>query len=455
MRWKSTVALLLITIGVGAYISLYEIKQPSKTLQKRLAKQIIALDAESISHIRIESPEINDSFTLEASGWRRDSDQRRASFDMIDEILSHLHDLKSKRTLSATADESLDLETFGLTPPAASLLVTHDDQNTLLRLGSPTPIHENRYLSIESKPEVFVISNSLFESMNKPTDSFIDQFLIHIDNWKVEELKLSSPTAVWSIGYDDKGWLLVDPLIDRAHRKNIVDWFDRLASFKVLEITNTDLETRWGFDEPTATISIKREGEEALQIVFGSSIDPAYVPELEPEESKQHLYVKRSDEPFVYGIKAQELTTLLVQPDHFRSRACFDFITTELKSISISQNEIHREFTRVDGVWRDATNDYELDNAMMAAWIGNLQKLSIAGFLQPNAVESLEAVGLEPALASITLKTINDEHPQTLLVGNLIIDQNSYYGIIENRPGLMKLSAGITEVLDSANEFGQ
>ena len=57
MKWKSTVVLLLITVGIGTYVSLYELRHPTSQEQERLTKQVLRVDEDRVTRLVVECPD--------------------------------------------------------------------------------------------------------------------------------------------------------------------------------------------------------------------------------------------------------------------------------------------------------------------------------------------------------------------------------------------------------------
>src|SRR3989338_2611155 len=55
MKWKSTLVLLVVTVALGAYVSLYELKRPSQEIRERLAKQLVRFDPQVVQRVTIEA----------------------------------------------------------------------------------------------------------------------------------------------------------------------------------------------------------------------------------------------------------------------------------------------------------------------------------------------------------------------------------------------------------------
>ena len=71
MRWKTTVFLLVATIGVGAYVSLYEIRQPDFEQREQRAKQVAAITTSAVTKIVLDFPLTNAlTLTQGPTGWQ-------------------------------------------------------------------------------------------------------------------------------------------------------------------------------------------------------------------------------------------------------------------------------------------------------------------------------------------------------------------------------------------------
>ena len=163
----------------------------------------------------------------------------------------------------------------------------------------------------------------------------------------------------------------------------------------------------------------------------------------------QWIYAARNDESFVYAIQTSDLTPLLIPASELRSRACFNFITSEPDQIQISKEQTHRAIVRIDGSWQDAATETPLNPQAMSQWLKSLRELEVNGFLDAEAVASLTTAGLEPAQAGIAVWTTRAEQPQRLWVGGPLTEGMGHYGLIESRPGLVQLPEQITEIIEA------
>ena len=71
MKWKTTLALLVLTVGVGAYVSLYELKQPLPEERQRLAARILHVLPDEVTSLAVELPHAKVTLNKDGETWRQ------------------------------------------------------------------------------------------------------------------------------------------------------------------------------------------------------------------------------------------------------------------------------------------------------------------------------------------------------------------------------------------------
>lgn len=172
MRWKTTVVLLLATVGIGAYIALYEIKQPTPEQRPRVAKRVARIPSDTVIRMTIESPQATLTLTREGTVWHFDPEGFRADPQRISRILAYTESLFANRILSDSAEQPLEPSMFGLDPAVGRLTLLTDEGETTLHFGEATAVAGYRYLQRADRPEVFIIATGLFDAINQPLETF-------------------------------------------------------------------------------------------------------------------------------------------------------------------------------------------------------------------------------------------------------------------------------------------
>ncbi len=446
MRWKTTLILLLVTVGIGAYISLYEIRQPSAEQRQRLAKRILELQPDVITQLMLDLPKAKVTLTRQGATWTLTPDGVRADPALINQLLRHFDPLMAERIFSGSSPHPLDQKTFGLDPAVGQITFTANASATTLLVGETTPVQNQRYVKISGRPDIFVVAGTFFDAADQPRETFRDHQLVRFDSWTTEALEVRSATTHVSLKRTDNEWTIAAPFSDRAGRTEINAFLTTIAGISIKRfVTDTPQAEElsgWGFDQPKVEVSLSKHGEPATTTVllFGKPL----------AENPSLVYAKRRDEPSVYAVLSTDMESLLKDPGILRMKNCFDAFTGLINKIEVTREEgaswvVERSET---GQWREAGSSTDLDSQHVDQWLDQLTGLQAEGFLDAGPAE-LAHYGLQPAAATLTLWVEREPKPQRLLIGTNVPDSPQHYGLIESRQALVRLPELVTSLLDT------
>ncbi|MBI2104831.1 MAG: DUF4340 domain-containing protein [Candidatus Omnitrophica bacterium] len=432
MHWKTTIALLALTIGVGAYVSLYELKQPTPEERARRPLEVVTVSPASVTRLELALPQAAVTVTRDGTVWRLDPAKVLADPERIERILRSAAPLIAERTLDSASDAPLDPSLFGLSPPIGRVRLQADGATTALLLGEKTAVYKNRYLQVEGQPEIFVVPPALFEEANQPAEAFRDPLLIRLDPWTVDGLTVAAPSGTLSLARTEHAWSLTQPLQDLADRAEVEGLLRTLGEIRIRRFIDDHPQTEgsasWGFEAPALEVAIIR-GTPAVSttLVFGGPLpdEPALV------------YAKRSDEPPLYAVAAQDLEPLRRDPHGLRERACFQFSPGLVSRAEVTRDGAAWVIERVDSRWRTASGE-ALNTERVEEWLRKLSELRASGF-EDDAPSDLARYGLEPPYGAIAVQTTDRIEPQRLLIGSPVEGSGSRYGRIEGRAAVVRL----------------
>jgi len=174
VKWKTTLALLIVTVAVGVYVSRYELTQPTTERREELAKQVVRINADDVTALTAELPDGKVALVLHDGLWHLAGPlQGQADESLVRRALSELDPLTAERVLEGTNNKPLVLAEFGLDPPRGIVTVTTKEGKTVtVWLGDPTPVEDRRYAALPGSPRVFVVSHGLFDELNRHADAF-------------------------------------------------------------------------------------------------------------------------------------------------------------------------------------------------------------------------------------------------------------------------------------------
>lgn len=441
MQWKTTVVLLVATVGLGAYLSLHELNQPSREERERLSTRLVDLPEASVTRLLLESSDGQVALARDGATWRLLPAGIRADPGRLSGILNALNPLTATRTLTGPKDRPLDPTTYGLSPPAATLTVQASGALTTLRIGETTPIGTHRYVRVDDRPEVAVVPSTLFEALHHPSEWFRDPLLLRFSAWQITELAITSPTASVTLVLADTAWRLTQPIEDRADRSAVTALLDRLGERSitrtVAERPSAESLAQWGLEPPRAQVTLRQtQPAVILTALFGNPLS----------DEASSLAVKRSDEAPVYAVAAAGLDALRQDPNAWRERRCFDFFSSQVTKIEVAQGETRWTMEHREGSWKLEGVPDPLKTERVEEWLDRLSDLRLSAFVE-DAPTDLARYGLEPPFGTIRVWLNTAADPQRLLVGAPREGTSQRYGRIEGRSPVVALPDSAAELL--------
>jgi hypothetical protein len=452
MRWKTTVVLLIATIGIGAYLSLYEIRQPPPEDRARLAQQVVRLTADEVTQLVLDLPNVKVTLSREGTTWRLAPQQLRADPALTSKLLGALDPLIAERILSGSAEQPLNPNSYGLDPAVGWMSVVSPAGPTTLLFGETTPVAGNRYVQVKGRPEIFVVSAGLFDDANQALEQFRDPLLMRVDTWQADGLTVVAAGSSFTLTRTARAWQIAStgltgphpspeqPWTDIADRGEVTALFQRIAGVSIerfLEETPlAEQAATFGFDQPRAEVTLQQKDQPSVTLFFGKPLP----------DNNSLLYAKRSDEPALYAVTSANVEVLVRDPHGLRSKQCFDFFTSEVTKVEVVREQTRWLIQRSQDQWKAEGEDAPLDQERIEQFLDELGDLNLSGFVD-DAPVSLSAYGLDPPAGTISVWTIGDTPIQRLLVGSAIDNSSNRYGRIDGRPAVVRLPEAASDPL--------
>jgi len=446
MGWKTTVALLILTVGIGAYVALVELKRPTLEEQEALAKQAVQISPEEVTGLLVEWPSTTATLERKNGSWRLVSPLAvRAEESLVFRVLNEVDPLEAERVLEGSEEKPLVLADYGLEPPVGTLTILTGSRATKLLFGESTAIGDHRYVKLPDSPKVFVVSARLFEALNNPLDAFRSHELLNVDTWEVTRIVVSSPRFSYTLAKQSDRWQVTQPFVDEADRAVSSTMLSKLKSLRIERFVNEAPQVeqlpQWGFEAPYAQITIVRgEGRQPLELSVGKPT----------AGNPEHLYAKRTDEPTIYAVSKQRIDELLQDPQALRSRACFEFFSTQVTKLQISWQDASWTIEKVNGQWNQADEQAQLDGAKVEEFLWKLRDMKLTSFVEDEP-QDLSRYGLDPPKGKIQV-WVGEQEPNRLLVGDSIDGGPTRYGRIAGRVSVVELPETIAEILAATLE---
>lgn len=445
MHWKTTLVLLLITVGVGAYVSLYELKQPTVEERQQQTKEIARLAPEEVSSLLVENPEAGKvSLQRRDGAWRLVSPlDARADGSQVQRLLNELNPLNAERTLTAPKDKPFALADFGLEAPKASLSASTGSRTVKVLIGEKTTVGTNRYLKLADAPTVHVVTSWLFDAVNQSVDAYRSHELVDADPASATQIALTSSKGASTLRKQGERWQLIQPITDEADAGAASTTLSKLRGLRIERfVTNQPAAgqlTGWGLDAPSSRITVTTDKpDKPLEVLVGTPTT----------EKPEELYVTRTDEPAVYAVKKEALEEVFQDPQALRSHTVLDITPGQVTKTQLTWQGSAWTIEKQDGQWR-LSDGASLESTKTEDWLWKLRDLKLTRFIEDEP-KDLGRYGLSPPTGTIQVWIAGQPDPKELAVGTTL-DQGTpsgrRYGKMSGRSCIVELPEGINAIM--------
>lgn len=257
MLSKKTALLLLIFIGLLAYVYFFEV-QGGKRQQENQQQEEKILQVDREKTARMELLPANIAIERRDTGWKiltpvpTDADQAA-----IDAILNDLNGLKKGRFVS---DNPADLKKFGLIPFRAALVIQwQDGKRDSLLLGDMNLDSTQVFFRNSESQSVYLIPMSLLTHISKSLYDLRDKTVITFKRGEISRILIQNQNQTFSCRKDSAGeWYLESPIHEQCDQDRINTILDKLEFARISEfISEKPVNlSRYGLRTPGLIISL-------------------------------------------------------------------------------------------------------------------------------------------------------------------------------------------------------
>ncbi len=208
----------------------------------------------------------------------------------------------------------------------------------------------------------------------------------------------------------DGEWRIVEPLrtgVEKGALESFIGALESLEAERIVAESGDDLK-RYGLEQPSLKIRFK-SGENWSELLLGDKnpLGGGY-------------YAKSSDKSRIALIAEGNWSVLNKDAEGLRRRALFTFQTHDVKAAAIAWKEggsVSVELREDGKTWvAPASPELKIKSGKVQNVLDQIQWLRAQGFIDDGS-DKLEALGLEPPLAAVTLKLEGDKSAELLLGG--------------------------------------
>lgn len=332
-RMWSTLVLVAVAAGVGAYIYFIDAKRPETELKEKL----FSVAADDVEELRVTAKGETSVLKKTDGKWMlvepvaTDADQN--------EVTTLLGSLTSLEITREVDPKATNLGEYGLTAPKADISFTAKGGTTgRLRLGDQTPTASDLYAVKGDESRVVLVATFVETSLARSPFELRDKRIVRFERDKADGLEITAAGRVpVTFARSASDWRVTAPVNARGDYGAIEGLLTRLSTTMMSGIETTDMTDlgKYGLDEPSSTIVIKAGSTSATLAVGTSAEGKAYARDLA--------------RPMVFTVDPAFATELLKEAGEYRKKDLFEFRAFSAKTLVVTRGSDTATFTKVAG----------------------------------------------------------------------------------------------------------
>src|SRR5262245_54719656 len=442
---KSTIALIVVLAGLGAYIYFVTWKQPEAGADtgKKQEKVFAGLDSSKIEEVKVTSA-AGDATTVkkDAAGWQLVQPlTSKADEGEVGNLTSALANAEIIRVID---ENPTNLNEYGLGNPRIEVdfKATGDKDYRKLLVGEKTATGSDLYAKRNDDKKVFLIGATQETSLNRTTFDLRDKGLLKFDREKVDGIDVSAGGKTIAIAKEGSDWKLT-----RAAFGSVEGLVGRLQSAQMKSIvadeaSPADLK-KYGLDKPEATVNLAIGSSRATLLVGGKA------------DKENTVYARDASKPLVVTVEQSLLDDLKKDADNYPRKDLFEFRPFNATHIELTRNGQTIVLDRVKGendkpdTWkRVSPNPGDVEKEKMDGLLSKLSNMRAASFVESTAKTGID----KPALVA-TVKFDDGKKEEKVTFGQ---EGNDVFAARPGEPGAAKADkADFDDVAKSFDEISK
>ncbi|MEO8071303.1 MAG: DUF4340 domain-containing protein [Acidobacteriota bacterium] len=335
---RSLLVLLILALGLGAYVYFVEAKRDPDAATKK--DKVFTVETGKIDQVdvRAASGEVT---TVKKQGdkWQVTAPiSAAADQSAVTALVSTIETLEAQKTLE---ENPASVSAYGLEPARFSVAfkLAGDAATHRLNVGNRTPTGSDVYARVDGQPKLFLLSAYLEDSLNRTTFSLRDKTALTFPPDTTDAMTVEAPgSPVVTLSRKDNTWQLTAPAAARADYAAVDGMVSRLSQLQMKSIVSDAAPspkdmTTYGLDKPKLLVTVG-SGSSRAALAIGANKDDATV------------YARDVSKPMVFTVDASALADLDKKADDLRVKDVFDFKPFSAVSLDVTSGGTTTSFAK-------------------------------------------------------------------------------------------------------------
>ena len=337
---KKLGALLLIFLGLSAFVYFYEIEgQKAREEAKNLEKSLLRSEQEDVIGLELSRFNQQDLVLIrEGEEWIiRKPIKSMASKASVEGLLSSLEGAQRDRIFTV---EKNGVKVYGLENPRMVLKIDSGEQEQTLLVGGEDYTGSKIYVQLAGTNQVFLTSNQIYSSADKDLEEWRSKKILFFESNKTQAIEIDGPKGQIRL-MRKKDWFLEEPISERADQNTVSNLLSALQYGEVQNFISDQPKglRKYGLNRPKVRIRLRHEGEDRWsELQVGKEIDGNY-------------HALNSDRVSVFTVQEDLRKKLIQDVWAFRDKDVINVSQEEIDRLVMRREEGEIVLRREDYKW--------------------------------------------------------------------------------------------------------
>lgn len=269
MRLRSTLILLLVLIGLIAYVRLVEVPKAEHQDQK---ETLVDAKAADVTDVVLEFADRKIHAAKTGIDWRLvEPIEADGDDEAVNSLVSAVTTAEIKKTLEGDAG---DLARYGLDKPVVTVTMKAGDKELpVFSVGKDTPIGGSVYLKRKDSPKVMLSASSIRFSVDKQPKDLRDKKLVTVSDDELNWIEIQGHNDIRLVRDGEGTWQMERPGPYKSDPSAVQTYLSSLRALRAvdfIEETPTDLK-QYALDTPRLKVRLGGKDDSVKEILFGST----------------------------------------------------------------------------------------------------------------------------------------------------------------------------------------
>ena len=344
-RLMSTIALVVVLAGLGAYIYFVDSERPAAGVEDK--EKVFAVEADKIEEITVTSDAQTTALRKVDGTWRMTAPmQADADQTEISSLTTNLSTLEVNRVVEENAS---NLAEYGLANPRITIAFKgQGGVSGELKLGDKTATQSDLYAMKPGEKRVFLVPAFHETTFAKKPFDLRDKRVLNFERDKVDSIDVDQNGVVVQLARSGSDWVVKQPIQARGDYSAIEALITKLATTSMTKIVEggTSKLADYGLDKPVARITLGA-GSSRATLAIGKEEDGA-------------VYAQDQGRGIVFTIDPTVATDLKKPADEYRDKDLFEFRNFNAARLRVTRGNDTYDFQKVAGTGENAADQWQL-----------------------------------------------------------------------------------------------